>query len=299
MTAVTPETTRPPVISTEAIAAWSRFGPVVCLLASFGALFARPLGTMARDWWTLPEAGHGLLLAPIALVLAWRSGLHPRAAPAMWLGLVILVGSVLLRAASSLAAELFTMRVSMIGALLGLTVYFRGVAQARRWALPFLLLTLAVPLPQLVTQAVTLPLQFKASQLGAYLLDLRGVPVLVSGNIIRIPGHELFVTEACSGLRSLSALISVAVLGGAFFLKRAESRIAVVACAVPIAVGVNGIRVFLTGFLVHFASPSLGTGFMHVTEGWLLFLVSLATLAGIALAAGAAERAFDRKVARA
>jgi exosortase len=183
----------------------------------------------------------------------------------------------------------------MKGALVGITLYFGGLAQARHWWLPFVLLVLAVPLPELVTQALALPLQFKASELGSFLLRTRDIPVLLTGNVIRIPGHELFVTEACSGLRSLSALVSMAILVGALFLRTAVARIALLLVAIPIAIAVNGVRVFLTGFLVHFASPSLGTGFMHATEGWLLFLVSLAGLAASAALWKYLERAFDRR----
>ena len=292
MTAVTHESAR---ARFQSFAEWPRYLPAACAAASFSLLFARPFETLVRDWWTLPDAGHGILLAPIAIGLAWKAGIHPAAARNVLFGATILIAAVLLRGASSLAAELFTMRLSMIGGLLGLTVYFGGVRQAVRWRLPFILLVLAIPLPQLITQAITLPLQFQASELGAYLLSARGVPVLLTGNVIRIPGHELFVTEACSGLRSLSALMSVAILAGAFFLRTAVARIGLLLVAVPIAIAINGVRVFLTGFLVHFASPSLGTGFMHATEGWLLFLISLSALAGAAAIAAVGERALIRK----
>jgi len=104
------------------------------------------------------------------------------------------------------------------------------------------------------------------------------VPVLLTGNIIRLPDRDLFVTEACSGLRSLTALLSLGVLMGGIWLKHTVSRLFLVALALPIAILINGVRVFLTGFLVFFVSPSLGEGFMHLTEGWLLFLVSFASL---------------------
>jgi exosortase len=181
-----------------------------------------------------------------------------------------------------MAAELFTMRCSTVLALGGIVVFYRGFRQLMHWWLPFLLVCLSIPLPELVTQALALPLQFKASQMGASLLEMRHVPVLLSGNVIRLPGHELFVTEACSGLRSLTALISTGVLLAAIVFKNPVMRLALVAMAVPIAVVVNGVRVFLTGFLVYFVGPKFGTGFMHATEGWLLFLISLASLAAIA-----------------
>jgi exosortase len=277
-------------------------GAITALL--FAWLFAQPFASLVKDWWTLPEAGHGLLLAPCAIWLAWRSGLRKDATSNPGLGLFILAIAVFVRCASGLAAELFTMRASMILALIGITVYHYGARQVVRWWLPFTLACLSVPLPELVTQALALPLQFRASRMGAALLRMRNVPVLLSGNVIRLPGHELFVTEACSGLRSLTALISVAVLMSAMMLRTIVGRTAVVLLAIPIAIVVNGFRVFMTGFLVFFVSPELGKGFMHVTEGWLLFLVSLAALAlgaalGMLIERRLASRVGSRRIAHA
>jgi exosortase len=256
--------------------------PVAATIAAFLALFAQPIVSLVQDWWTLPEAGHGLLLAPAAVWLAWRSGISERAAPSHGFGIAILVAAVFLRYVSGLAAELFTMRESMMLALAGLTVYRYGFRQLVWWWLPFILLVLTVPLPELVTQQLALPLQFEASRIGARMLASRHVPVQLAGNIIRLPGRELFVTEACSGLRSLTALLSLAVLMGGVALAKPVSRLALILVAIPVAILINGVRVFLTGFLVYFVSPSFGEGFMHITEGWLLFIVSFASLAFVA-----------------
>ena len=189
-------------LRTDPRAGASRLLPAALCSVAFVLLFWQPMTTLARDWWTLPEAGHGLLLAPVAVWLAAKTGIRKDAVGNVLLGTIALVLAVLLRYMSGLAAELFTMRASIVLALAGLTIYHYGVRQLLRWWLPFLLGCLAIPLPELVTQAVALPLQFKASQMGAALLKMRDVPVLLTGNVIRIPGNELFVTEACSGLRS-------------------------------------------------------------------------------------------------
>lgn len=264
--------------------------PLALTAALFAILFAKPFTLLVRDWWTSPEAGHGLLLAPVAIWLAWRSGIAPDAKPNRALGATVLVVAILIRCAAGLAAELFTMRGSMVLALVGLTAYQFGAKQVIRWWLPFALICLSIPLPELITQALALPLQFKASQMGAALLEMRNVPVRLAGNVIQLPGRELFVTEACSGLRSLTALISMAVLMGALLLRTPLGRIALLLLAIPVAVVINGVRVFLTGFLVYYVSPALGEGFMHKTEGWLLFLVSLSVLGATAWIGGLFER---------
>ncbi|HSQ32974.1 MAG TPA: exosortase/archaeosortase family protein [Gemmatimonadaceae bacterium] len=263
---------------------------VLVTAVAFAILFAKPATLLAHDWWTSPEAGHGLLLAPVAIWLAWRSGIAPGARPNRAAGIALLVIAVIVRCAAGLAAELFTMRGSMVLALAGLTAYQFGFRQVLRWWLPFALICLSIPLPELITQALALPLQFKASQMGAAMLEMRNVPVRLAGNVIHIPGRELFVTEACSGLRSLTALISMAVLMGALVLRTPAARVALLLLAIPIAVVINGVRVFLTGFLVYFVDPAMGEGFMHKTEGWLLFLVSMVVLGTIAWLGSQIER---------
>src|SRR6186997_2535586 len=218
--------------------------PLAFILVAFALLFYKPATLLVRDWWNDPEAGHGLLLAPAAVWLAWKKGLVAERAPSVALGLLILVAAVMLRLASELAAELFTMRLSLVMAMGGLVVYYMGLRQALAWWLPFTLLVLSVPLPVLIRSTLALP------------------------------GHRLFVTEACSGLRSLTALLSLALLMGGIWLRGPLLRTALILAAIPIAVAINGVRVFLTGFLVYFVDPKLGEGFMHITEGWLLFVVS-------------------------
>jgi exosortase len=187
------------------------------------------------------------------------------------------------------------MRVSMMMALCGLVVYYMGLKQALAWWLPFALLVLSVPLPELIRSSLALPLQFKASELGAGLLEWRNVPVRLAGNVIQLPGHKLFVTEACSGLRSLTALLSLSLLMGGIWLRGPFLRAALIFAAIPIAVAINGVRVFLTGFLVYFVDPKLGEGFMHITEGWLLFVVSFALVGAVAFVMSLVDRWWARR----
>jgi exosortase len=282
---------------TSAISPVNLAGRAPLLLAgvAFAVLFAEPAILLASDWWNDPEAGHGLLLAPVSIWLVWRSGVRSDAAPNRALGIVILISAILLRYVSGLAAEMFTMRFSMVLGLAGLTTYYLGLRQLLSWWLPFTLFTLAIPLPEVITSAMTLPLQFRASRMGAALLEWRNIPVQLNGNVINVPGQQLFVTEACSGLRSLTALVSLSVLMGALWLRTPVARVAVLAVAVGIAIVVNAVRVFMTGFLVVFVDPKMGEGFMHLTEGWLLFLVSLSLTAGAAWLIGRVEQRFRRK----
>jgi exosortase len=259
---------------------------------AFLFLYWEPLRTLVRDWWNDPESGHGLLLGPLAVYLAWKAGIRPGARPAKWLGLTLLAGAVLMRYGSGLAAELFTMRMSMLGAAAGLTVYAFGVRQIAHWWLPTALLVLSIPIPAVVLNTIAFPLQLKASQFGAALLEWRHVPVQLTGNVIHLPGHSLFVTEACSGLRSLTALIALGVMIGGLWLKSVPGRVLIVVVAIPVGMLLNGVRVFLTGFLVQFVDPALGDGFMHYTEGWVIFVVAFAMLGAVGYLVASIENRF-------
>jgi exosortase len=287
-------TTADRVATTPGARDYLSFAPYAFTALAFFLLFAKPLTLLARDWWSDPEAGHGLLLAPVAIWLAWKAGLRRDRVPNIALGILFLVFAVGLRYLSGLAAELFTMRLSMVIGLVGVVTFFSGFRQVLHWWLPFSLIVLSIPIPAVLTNALAFPLQLKASSMGAALLEFRHVPVKLMGNVILLPGRQLFVTEACSGLRSLTALLALGLLVGGLWLKYPASRAFLVAITLPVAILVNAFRVFLTGFLVYFVSPAMGEGFMHLSEGWLLFVIAFLILGVLTWI----MRAGDRRIGR-
>jgi exosortase len=268
--------------------------PVIATAVLFLMLYWQPLQTLVRDWLHDPDAAHGLLLTPIALVLAWRSGIAPEARAQPFVGSLLLICAILLRFMSGLAAELFTMRLSMLIAIAALVIFVLGARQILHWWLPAVLLLLAVPVPPVLLGSLALPLQLQASHIGAALLKARFVPVHLNGNIIQLPGIKLFVTEACSGLRSLTALLSLGVLLAGTMLRMPLTRVLLIAATIPIAVALNGLRIFLIGFLVYFVSPRFGDSFLHYSEGWLIFVLAFALVAGMAVALALVERRLAR-----
>jgi exosortase len=251
----------------------------VITVALFLLCFAPVIWGLVDAWLTVADAAHGILIAPVAIWLAWRAGVLEEATPARWSGAILVVISVLASLFGRVAGVDTIPRAALWIGVVGLVVWNAGWRQVVAWWLPLLLLGLTIPLPESIIASLTFPLQGVAAKLGAAMLSTRHIPVLLAGNVIRLPGHTLFVSEACSGLRSLTALLSMAILVGALFLRYPVSRVLMVALAVGLAIVVNGIRIFMTGFLVFFVDPELGEGFMHITEGYLLFLVSLAILA--------------------
>jgi exosortase len=253
--------------------------PYLVTAIGFLAVFNEPLRRVADRWWDDPDFGHGLLLAPVAVYLMWKRGVVPGAHGQRALGLTLLVLSVLLRYLTQVAPYNLIEVFTLMGAVVALTVFYFGLRQLAHWWLPMSLLLLCMPFD---TSALSLPLQLIASRLGAGLFQWWQVPVMLSGNIIHLPGRDLFVTEACSGLRSITALLALGVLIGGLFLNSPWNRLLIVVLAIPVAVLVNALRVFMTGFLILFVDPRWADGFMHASEGWLMFVLAFGVLGGIA-----------------
>jgi exosortase len=143
---------------------------------------------------------------------------------------------------------------------------------------PLSFLVLMVPIPAIVFSQITLPLQILASKLSAWALPVFGVPVLREGNIINLPAMPLEVAQACSGIRSLMSLTTLAIMYGYLMEQRTWVRVALAVASVPIAVAANGLRIVGTGLIVQYWDPDKAEGFFHIFSGWLVFIVSLLML---------------------
>lgn len=247
---------------------------------AFLLLFGDTLAKLFRDWANSGEYGHGFLLLPIAAILAWQRR-QAEAKPSRWLGSLQLIGAVGLFLLGTVAAEFFTRRLAVLMALAGLTVFYMGMRQLRAWWLPFFLLLFTIPLPEVLLNSLTLPLQLLASKVAVAMLDFRHVPVDLAGNIIVLPGQQLFVAEACSGLRSLSALLGLTLLIGGTSLAHPATRTALLALAVPAALVANAFRVFATGFAAYYMGPRATESTLHTFAGAAVFLFALG-LVGLA-----------------
>jgi exosortase len=158
-------------------------------------------------------------------------------------------------------------------------------------------LFLAIPVPTLVFNKIAFPLQFFASRLASGLLGIFGVPVLREGNVIILPSITLDVVEACSGLRSLVSLITLAVFYGYLFERRTAIRVVLILSAIPIAVCANGFRIMGSGLLGEYWSPDKAEGFFHAFSGWLIFVISLFLLIGFHSSLRGAIHWFERRTA--
>lgn len=248
-------------------------------------LFSHVLLDMAKDWWQEPELSQGMLLPPLALFVAWierRRILSHSAAPDAR-GLLLVAFACFMLTLGQLASEFFLMRFSFVVLITALVWTFWGARRLRALGFPLLLLAVMVPLPALVYNSLAAPLQLFASDFASQIAQALGVSVFRDGNIIQLAGISLGVAEACSGLSCLSALIVGSLLLGYLLCSRRLSRIVLLIISIPLAIGVNVVRVAGTALLADY-NQEFALGFYHTFSGWLVFLVGTLALYGIAFA---------------
>lgn len=244
------------------------------------AVYWRVLAKLVTDWWRIPDFSHGFLVPIFAAYLVWakRKALSETRIVPNWAGVAVIAMALLLLLLGVYGAELFVSRLSLVILLTGLTLCFGGSQFLKELRFVLLVLLLAIPIPSIIFNEITLPLQILASKLASALLPLFGVPVLREGNVIELPSMKLEVAEACSGIRSLISLFTLSIFYG-YFLEKSFARRAILALAsVPIAIAANAVRILGTGLCVQYWDPDKALGFFHEFSGWLMFLVSLVCL---------------------
>ncbi|MED5263154.1 MAG: exosortase/archaeosortase family protein [Myxococcota bacterium] len=252
---------------------WMLISGLVVIAAGI-ALASPILHYMVLHWLSSDgDYTHGLMIIPLALYFAFERRDRLRQVPieTSWWGLVPLtLGSIAL-AIGRLGVELTSMRSGVILTGIGLVLLLFGRQVFRVLAFPLLFLFLMVPLPQSLVNTIAFPLQLLAAQMAVSALHLLGIPALLEGNIIHLAHSELFVAQACSGLRSLMALITLGVVF-AYFLERGIVRRAIIiASTIPIAILVNALRVALTAILAHHYGSTVATGAIHDYQGLIMF----------------------------
>jgi exosortase len=249
----------------------------IALVGLVVLLYAAVLKALIGDWWSDPDYGHGFLVPLFAGYVAWRSReqwLKSEVKPSNF-GLLVMVGAIVLLFGGSLGAELFTSRVSLLVLLAGIILFLAGWQVLRAVSFPLAFLLLMIPIPVIIYNQITFPLQLIASRFATFWLELVQVPVLREGNVLILPNYSLEVVEACSGIRSLMTLITLAVAYGYLVEPRRWVRYSLVILMIPIAIVSNAIRIMGTGVLTYRFGPKAAEGFFHEFSGWVIFLAAL------------------------
>ena len=241
--------------------------------------YAPVLTALIQQWNTDEDMGHGFFVPVVAGYITWLKRRELLAIPTRpnWWGLAMVVYAGFQLYIATLGAELFLARTALVLSVFGIVLFLGGTGWLKALIFPLCLLFLMVPIPAIIYNRITFPLQLLASEAAATALGWIGIPVLREGNILEMANKRLSVVEACSGIRSLLSLSFLALVYGFFFEKRTWLRTVLFLATVPIAIIANASRVTLTGILTEY-KPELAEGFFHSASGWVIFMVALLIL---------------------
>jgi exosortase len=248
-------------------------------------LYRFTLSHLVGQWWHDPDFSFGFAIPLFSAFLVWedRQRLARISNRPAWSGLIVLALGLALLIVGQMGAELFLARFSLLLVLASGILLFSGWELFRAVLFPWAFLILMIPIPNIILNQVTFPLQLLASKVSAGVLSFAWfgkplVPVLLEGNIIHLPNMDLEVAEACSGIRSLMSLLALAVMYGYLMEKRIWLRWVLAAASVPIAVVANSVRIIGTALIAQFWDRAKAEGYYHESWGWIVFVVSLLLL---------------------
>jgi exosortase len=254
------------------------------LVAVMGMLYAAVIGRLVGQWYSDSDYSHGFIVPLVSAYLIWQRRDRLRRIPlrpSFW-GMVVVLASLGLLFLGSLGAELFLTRISMVGTMCGLVVYFGGWRLLRAMAFPVSFLLFAIPIPVILYNEIVFPLQFIASQFATSTLELLNLfPIMREGNVLIIPGMRLEVVEACSGIRSLMSLLALAAGYGYLAERSVMVRWLLILAMVPLAIISNGTRVMITALMSNYMGPRAAEGFIHEFSGWVIFVFATMLFLGL------------------
>ena len=263
-------------MTTPATARLRIIGPGL-LLGLLLLLYASVLKALVSQWWNDPDYGHGFFVPLFSCFVLWRERerwTKTESKPSNF-GFVVMLGAVGLLLLGSLGAELFVSRFSLLVLLAGMILFLAGWKMLRAVSFPLSYLIWMIPLPVIIYNQITFPLQLLASRLATAWLEFVNVPVLRDGNMLVLSNYSLEVIEACSGIRSLMTLLALAVAYGYLVEPRRWVRYVLALLMIPIAIVTNAIRIVGAGILAQRYGSVAAEGFLHEFSGLVIFMSAL------------------------
>jgi exosortase len=215
------------------------------IAAALTFVYFAVLMKLGRDWWHDENYSHGLLVPFIIGFIIWQERkrfAEQQSKAAFWIGAACVGLALMALWAGTAGAELFMQRASLLLMLTGILIYFFGARIIQVVAVPILLLALAIPIPQIIFNKIAFPLQLFASKCAVAAMSFFEIPVLRQGNIIELmplgakEPKRLAVVEACSGIRSLMTLVTLAVVYAAKGRRRRSTCWRPAACVPDVCV---------------------------------------------------------------
>ena len=266
-----------PLNEQEAQTAWIVLGVLVLALTY---CYLNML-TYTAVWWKNPLYSHGYLVPAFAAFLLWvrYKPLQTVKASERWIGLGIIVASLVARLGASYVDMNPVDRLTYVVALFGVCQLVGGFSMLR-WAWPGLFfLVFMYPLPSVLEHSVLLFLQKLAAIASTWVLQLLGAPALRDGNRIMVDQVPLEIADACSGLRMTTIFGAMSVAMAILIHRPWWDRVTILLSAIPIALITNVIRITVTALLyMVFPDSELVHQLVHDWAGLAMMPIALGLL---------------------
>ena len=255
-------------------------------VAAVGLLSLVPFWDGIRQmwgWWVdSAEYSHGLLIPPITAFLIWqqKDRLERMPFPGSWWGVALVLAGGAVLVLGQFGTVFVLVQYAYLITLYGLALALLGGPAFRLVAMPMLILSFMIPLPQFVLANLSTQLQLISSALGVDFMRLFNVSVFLEGNVIDLGGYQLQVADACSGLRYLFPLMTLGFLMAYFYKGALWKRVLLFLSSIPITVLMNSFRVGTIGVMVEHWGIGMAEGFLHEFQGWMLFMASAGLMLG-------------------
>lgn len=225
------------------------------------------------------EYSHGLLVPFISVFLIarlWQSlsfaaeTIDKIRWPILLITVAILVQLICLR------AEIYFISAwSCILLIFSLVWYFLGKENMRKLAFPIFFLLVMVPLPALFIDTATFPLKLLAAEIACRISRILGIVVIRDGVTLFLSEGSLLVGNPCSGIRSLLALSTCAILFSYVMPGHLAKRIILVFMSIPIAMFTNITRVTVLCIVADYKGTEIATGTFHDVSGFVLSIFGI------------------------
>ena len=252
---------------------------LVSVFVAFVA-FSESIFELVRRWTVQEEYSHGFLIPVIVAWLFWsrRDALVASIGRPSWTGPALILLAAVMHIIGKLSALYVLSQVGFVVALIGIALGLGGYSLLKVTFIPIIFLLFAIPLPYFIDAVLSYRLQLISSQLGTFFIRLLQIPVFLEGNVIDLGVYKLQVVEACSGLRYLYPLMSLGFLAAYLFQAPFWQRAVVFLSTIPITIVMNSLRIGIVGALVNYWGPQDADGFLHMFEGWIIFIACAGVL---------------------
>jgi exosortase len=274
-----PEVSSPCPLDVRAFLRSHRTGLIVAL-ASGVALTWLTLSDLVRLWSSDPDFSHGFLipLAALWVLGSKREALGKVTVRRSIAGLTALLLALAVFLFGHATLTHFLSRIGAWGLLAGATWFLFGSELFRRASFPIAYLLLAVPPPQALMQPLRFELRGFATHAAADALRLLGHSATQEGSVLVVDAHRLEVADACSGIRSLAAILATAVLLAHMSRLSWLRGSLLVAASIPVTVIVNVGRILAIALGLSWFDVDLSIGARHDVLGFVVYGVSFGLL---------------------